>query len=70
MNSLLIREGLIDELSLVIAPVLIGGKDTSTLVDGKSLISEKDLMNMKALKLRDCIKLDNSYINLIYEVLN
>ncbi|MDP1693995.1 MAG: dihydrofolate reductase family protein [Candidatus Woesearchaeota archaeon] len=70
MNSLLIRAGLIDELSLVIAPVLIGGKNTATLVDGKSLISEKDLIHISALKLKKCVKLNNSYLNLVYEVLN
>jgi 2,5-diamino-6-(ribosylamino)-4(3H)-pyrimidinone 5'-phosphate reductase len=69
LNAVFIREGLIDRLSLVVAPGLIGGKDTSSLVDGKSLHSEKDLKNIKALKLRKCDKLKNSYLHLVYDVL-
>ena len=38
VNGLLLREKLIDYVDIVIAPVLVGGKDTSTLIDGKSLI--------------------------------
>ena len=34
LNSILLREKLIDKLSIVIAPALIGGKETSTLIDG------------------------------------
>lgn len=69
LNATLLREGLIDELSLVIAPALIGGKDTSTLIDGESLKSDKDLTKIKALKLKKFSMLENSYIHLIYEVL-
>ena len=34
INGLLLREKLIDYVDVVVAPVLIGGKDTSTLIDG------------------------------------
>ncbi len=70
LNSILVRKGLIDKVSFVIAPCLIGGNDTSTLIDGKSLSSEKDLKQIKALKLRKCEKLKNSYIRLEYDVIN
>ena len=70
LNSILLRDGLIDCISLVIAPCLIGGSETSTLIDGKSLISEKDLKHIKALKLIKCQKLKDSYLNLTYKVLN
>lgn len=70
LNSILLREGLIDELSIVLAPALIGGKDTSTLIDGESLVSEKDLGKIKALKLKKSTILENSYIHLLYEVIN
>jgi len=70
MNSILIREGLIDRVSLVIAPCLIGGKDTPTLVDGDSLRSQADLKKIKALKLKKFTRLKNHYLHLVYEVIN
>lgn len=70
LNAILVRKGLIDRASFVIAPALIGGKDTSTLIDGKSLSSEQDLKQIKALKLRKCEKLENSYLYLEYDVMN
>ena len=70
MNSAFLREGLIDKISIVIAPALIGGKDTSTLIDGESLKSKNELKNIKALKLVKCKVLKNSYIHLFYNVLN
>ena len=68
MNALLIRKNLIDRLSLVIAPTLIGGKQTSTLVDGASLKSLKDLKHIKSLKLTKVAKLKNSYLHLVYSL--
>jgi 2,5-diamino-6-(ribosylamino)-4(3H)-pyrimidinone 5'-phosphate reductase len=70
LNSILLREKLIDKLSLIVAPALIGGKDTSTLIDGESLQSFKDLEKIKALKLIEAKPLNDSYINLKYEVIN
>src|SRR5258706_7915407 len=51
LNSILLRKGLIDAVSIVIAPALIGGKDTPTLIDGESLMTNKDLENIKTLKI-------------------
>lgn len=70
LNSALIREGLIDYVSLVISPALIGGKDTATLMDGESLHVKKELRKIRALKLLENKILDHSYLHLIYEVLN
>lgn len=70
LNTTLIREGLIDRVSLVIAPCLVGGKNTSTLMDGESLSSLKELKYIKALKLQKVNRLKNSYIHLIYYVQN
>lgn len=70
LNSLFLRERLFDYVDVVVAPVLIGGKDTSTLIDGRSLISESELSQLKALKLEECIVLENSYLRLRYKVMN
>ncbi|MBS3168655.1 dihydrofolate reductase family protein [Candidatus Woesearchaeota archaeon] len=69
LNSILLRKGLIDYISLVIAPCLIGGSDTPSLIGGKSLISEEDLKHIKTLKLQSCKNLKNSYLHLKYKVL-
>jgi len=70
LNSIFLRQKLIDKLSIVIAPALIGGKNTSSLVDGKSLSSTKELKEIKALKLVEVKKLNDSYIHLKYNILN
>ena len=70
MNSLFLREKLFDYVDIVVAPVLIGGKDTSTLIDGQSLLSQSELSQLKALKLEKCAILENSYLRLRYKVLN
>lgn len=70
LNSKFLRAGLVDEISIVIAPCLIGGKDTQSLVGGESLHNEEDLGKIKPLVLRDCRVLDNSYIHLTYQVVN
>jgi 2,5-diamino-6-(ribosylamino)-4(3H)-pyrimidinone 5'-phosphate reductase len=70
LNSILLREKLIDKLSIVVAPALIGGKDTSSLIDGNSLKEDDELEYIKALKLVDVIKLNDSYLQLKYDVIN
>lgn len=70
LNSVLLRNKLIDKISIVIAPALIGGRNTSTLIDGSSLNSQKDLSNIKALKFESITTLDNSYIHIKYCVKN
>ena len=70
MNSLFLREKLFDYVDIVVVPVLIGGKDTSTLIDGQSLLSKSELSQLKALKLEECTVLENSYLRLRYKVIN
>ncbi len=70
LNAILLRAGLIDEILLVIAPCLIGGRSTSTLVDGESLRTVEDLAKIRSLKLKACKPLDDSYLRVEYEVLN
>lgn len=70
VNSLFLREKLIDYVDIVIAPVLVGGKDTSTLIDGESLKVESELSKLGVLKLIENVSLDDSYIRLRYEVIS
>ena len=69
VNGLFLREKLLDYLDIVIAPVLAGGKDTPTLIDGCSLRSPAELSGLGVLKLTDCSVLQDSYIRLRYEVI-
>lgn len=70
LNALLLREGLIDKVSIVVAPVMIGGSETPTLVDGDSLIASADLQSLKPLKLDAADVLNDSYLHLQYTVIN
>jgi len=70
LNSLFIREKLIDYVDIVVAPALIGGENTSTLMDGESLAKIEDLDKIGILELENVIKLDNSYLRLQYKVKN
>lgn len=69
LNELFLRNDLIDYVNIVIAPLLVGGKDTPTLIDGISITSSKDLNKLKALELIECNRLNNSYVQLKYKVL-
>lgn len=69
LNALFLRERLIDYVDVVVAPVLIGGKDTPTLIDGKSLVKEEELDLLGALELKGCEVLENSYLRLKYKVI-
>ena len=69
VNSLFLRDKLFDYVDIVVAPVLIGGKDTATLIDGRSLASEEELSWLGVLKLIDCIRLEDSYLRLRYQVI-
>lgn len=68
LNAEWLRRGLIDRISVVIAPCLIGGKDTQSLIGGESLHNQADLLNIKALKLIRCDVLEDSYLHVQYEV--
>lgn len=70
LNGLFLREKLLDYIDVIVAPVLIGGKDTSTLIYGKSLFSENELSKLGVLKLQECVVLENSYLRLRYEVIH
>ena len=69
VNGLFLREKLFDYVDIVVAPLLIGGKDTSTLIDGDSLMSKTELSKLGILKLLACEMLKDSYVRLRYEVM-
>ena len=68
LNGLFVRKKLIDFVNIVIAPIIVGGKDVATLVDGESIKDENELNKLMPLELLECNKLDNSYIQLKYKV--
>jgi len=70
LNSILFRSGLVDHVKIVVAPLVVGGKDTSSLVDGISLTEQSQLHQLKPLKLRECRRLNDSYLLLEYDVIN
>jgi len=70
VNGLFLRGKLFDYVDIVIAPVLIGGKETSSLIDGRSLLSEEELPGLGVLKLIDCTVLSDSYIRVRYQVIS
>ncbi len=70
LNSHWLREKLVDYVSIVIAPCLVGGKDTQSLIGGESLHTEEDLKKIKALKLIKASVLEHSYLHVLYKVVN
>lgn len=69
INGVFLREKLFDYVDIVIAPVLIGGKETSSLIDGSSILSKKGLSGLGILKLIECTVLKDSYIRVRYQVI-
>lgn len=65
-----VRNKLIDYVKIVIAPLIVGGKDVPTLVDGNSITDETELQKLMPLELIECNKLDNSYVQLKYKVIH
>lgn len=70
INGMFLREKLFDYVDIIVAPVLIGGKDTTTLIDGNSIVNSDDLDKLGILRLIKCEMLDNSYIRLRYKVIS
>ena len=69
LNGMFVRNKLIDFVNIVIAPIIVGGKDVATLVDGESIRDEAELNKLLPLQLVECNKLEASYIQLKYKVL-
>lgn len=63
LNADLIDAGLVDYLSLIISPLLVGGHGTPALQD-------TDILTVRPLKLIDLQRFAANYVNLRYQVLN
>lgn len=70
LNAVLLRARLIDRVSIVVAPLLVGGGDTPTLVDGSAVWSTGELSRLPRLRLLKASPLEHSYLHLEYEVLD
>lgn len=68
LNGLFLRSDLLDYVNVIIAPLLVGGKDVPTLIDGESISTQNELNKLKALELIECNQLNNSYVQLKYKV--
>ena len=70
LNATMMRLGLIDRLLVVVAPALIGGQNSPTLMDGESMHSAEELFKIKTLELVQATPLEHSYLLLEYQVKN
>ena len=68
LNGLFLREKLIDYVDVVVAPVLVGGKDTPTMIDGAAISAPTELSALGVLELQSCTVLEHSYLRLCYRV--
>lgn len=70
VNRILLQEGLVDYADIVVAPLLIGGTDTPSLIGGPSLTVSEELNSLSALKLLGCEVLEDSWLRLRYQVIH
>ena len=70
VNSLFLREKLFDFVDIVVAPVLVGGKNTATLIDGRSLRARNELSELGVLRLIEASALQDSYVRVRYRVIS
>lgn len=69
VNGLFLRNKLIDFIDIIVAPVLVGGRNVPTLIDGDSIKSVEDLNLLGVLRLESCDALEDSYVRLRYKVI-
>lgn len=70
LNGLFLRQHLIDFVHVVLAPILVGGKTVSSLIDGPSINQKEMLSELGELALLSCDVLEDSYLSLKYKVTN
>lgn len=69
LNGAFLREKLLDYVDVVVAPALVGGRETPTLVDGKAITAPGQLSALGVMKLESVCALEESYVRLRYRVL-
>ena len=70
LNGMFLREKLFDYVDIVVAPLLVGGIATSTLVDGDAILAPEQLHELGVLELESVMPLNGSYIRLKYKVVS
>ena len=70
LNSIFLKEKLLDYVDLVVAPVLIGGKQTASVIDGEAITSVSELSRLGILELESITPLKASYLRLRYRVIS
>lgn len=70
LNGMFLREKLFDYVDIVVAPILVGGKDTTTLIDGEAILTPDQLHELGVLELESVHQLEYSYIRLKYKVVS
>lgn len=68
-NASMVRAGLIDRVIIYIAPILVGGSDTPTLVDGESFTTVADLSSVCKLSLNTVTDF-YGFVRLYYKVIH
>ena len=68
LNGMFLRKKLFDYVDIIIAPVLVGGKNTATLIDGDSIMRQEELDRLGVLSLEKCEVLEDSYVRIVYKV--
>lgn len=70
INAKLFREGLVNFVEVFIAPVIVGGRRTPTLVDGESLFNDNHIDLISKLQLCGVSQKPEGFLRLIYKVTN
>ena len=70
LNGMFLREKLFDYVDIVVAPLLVGGKPTTTLIDGDAILTPEQLSELGVLELESVQPLHNSYIRMRYKVIS
>ena len=66
LNGVLLRERLVDEVSVLISPMMIGGTSPKTIYSAPDLLTAEGVVD---LKLTHMEKIDDNYVWLIYEII-
>lgn len=69
-NADLLKLHMIDYIDFIVAPVLIGGNNTPSVIGGDSIMLENDLSRIALMEFMSCKPLGRNYIRLHYKVLN